>query len=370
MASVTSFEFVTPSEYKNHCIEANKRPIKNVSMETKSAEEIPYRDDTKQEHIYVEEENPDEKENVPPIEDKENIPPAPLHGLYPTEPPKSENCVTPEQSVLQSNADVSVLPNDLQKGVDLINALIDSRKVGNADKKKLIRKIVRNLLKSRDPKDITKMILTYSEKSGTKVTQEPSSALSELEKTDESPKIIGKSTKHTISGVSTLSSSPSIDESKHSKEEMSKANKSTKKDWLQPLTQSEIEKENARKIEQEKNQSIKKTADKSKEEKIDLKSKRKESNIQEFLENEKKNHFNWIDQEIEHLTNLKLLLESIKLSGSDKDGSCVDKANSNNDKDKDFIVIYENFRRTKKNSSKNSSEADISSTLIGKYFTN
>lgn len=405
-----------------------------------AVDEIPKRIEIRDESAYVQEENPDEKENIPPIDDKENIPPPPLHVMHRNDQPSAYK--TPEQTV--NNNESTVLPNDLQKGVDLINALIDSRTTDSDTKKKLIRKIVRHLLRSKDPKDITQMIMSYaSDKSNTKI-----SGVSPLDLEESGQSGVEKTGKDTISGISALSSSSSVPSSSSAasartpvkserksrkekekprekekenpkerenpkakeipKEKVEKRNKRESeqvvqpvkddakqdekekqveqeedvnkerevKEWLLPVTQSEIEKENARKA-----QIIQPIDTIEKAPSKNIPSERRPSNslkgsdksiknneILEFLENEKKTHYNWIDQEIEHLKKLKLLLQNINALDSDdsKGNVSEEKINSVYAKhNRNYLTIYENFRRNVKRTSGNGSQADVSSTLIG-----
>lgn len=376
--TVTSFEFLAPDAYKNQHITEQMTPV---------SDEIPSRIDDRNGSVYIQEENPDEKENIPPIDDKENIPPPPLHAMPRNENPSAYK--TPENTI--DNNESSMLPNDLQKGVDLINALIDSRTTDATTKKKLIRKIVRHLLRSKDAKDITQMIMSYSEKSNARI-----SGVDLLDSKGSDRSKEENAATDTISGVSVLSSSSSVtsafvehsrmsargerdantkkDEKEKQIEQGADANKRKEiKDWLLPLTQSEIEKENARKSQID--QSVKTIEEKHpKPIRIDrLSEHMKNSEILEFLENEKKTHYNWIDQEIEHLKNFKLLLQNVNAINSDESkGSISDeKINSVYAKfkhNRNSSSIYENFRRNVKHTSGNVS--NISSTIIGSDMIN
>lgn len=405
--TATSFEFVAPNAYKSRQIAQQVTPIPD---ESNTIDEIPNRIDIDNESVYIQDENPDDKENVPPIDDKENIPPPPLHALHRNHQPFVYK--TPEKTI--DNNELSVLPNDLQKGVDLINALIDSRTTDGVTKKKLIRKIVRHLLKSKDTKDLTQMIMSYSEKSNTKASGVSSLELEESEQSGGE-----KATKDTISGISALSSSSSVatvsigkdrtpvnsgpeekidninDEDlekvvqtlkedtmevpteKQLEQQNEVVNEERKiKDWLLPVTQSEIEKENARKsksIQEIEKIEVQHPKDIPIERRASDQLKRiekptKNNEILEFLENEKKTHNNWIDQEIEHLKNLKILLQNINAIDSDdsKGNVSEEKINSVYAKpNRNYLSIYENFRRNVKHTSRNGSQADVSSTLIG-----
>lgn len=381
MTTATSFEFLAPNAYENHQLSAQNEPV----AESSTTEDIPSREEITPQNICVQEENPDDKENIPPIEDKENIPPPPLHSMRPVDQPSVLK--TPENTI-DRRSESSILPNDLQKGVDLLNALIDSRAMSGEMKKKLIRKIVRHLLKSKDTKDITQMIMSFSDKSSTKMSGV--CPLSDVERDDISAN--EKTAKDTISGVSTLSSSdstssrsvernPSPVEFDRQVDNDSEGPKEIKQ-WLLPVTQSEIVKENARKshlMQQEKTIPEEKPSDivsnklefPKEEMKGDEKSSLKNNEILEFLENEKKTHFNWIDQEIEHLKNLKILFQSLNPNESDgsKGNVSDEKINSVYAKHhRDYLTIYENFRRNTNNISGNGSQADVSSVIGWSFF--
>lgn len=365
MTTASSFEFLSPGLYKNPKV--NDEILKDLQQ----SDGIPYRDDTINQIIHIQESNPDEKENIPPIEDKENIPPPPLHTMHQSE--KLIDTKTPDQSIDKSESDTSTLPNNLQKGVDLINALIDSHKMDAETKKKLIRRIVRNIMKFKDTNEISQMIVSYSDKSKGETLNISSS-------TNQSDEIICKSAKQEMSGISTLSSSStatSKSNSKHSAKLQINPNQSEIKDWLLPVTQSEIERENSRKsfnkaIEQRTKPSSIENAVVTHANNRRCQSKEMKivgsNEIFDFLENEKKTHFNWIDQEIEHLESLKLLLRNIKINEIDesKENISEEKINSVYAKhNKDYLIIYENFDRANKDPSESGSRTDDSNTLIG-----
>lgn len=470
LTMATSFEFLAPSAYnrnRDDMIEQTS-PSNNIptTISTALQQHIPKRNDDRDERIYIQDENPDNKENIPPIDDKENIPPVPPSRPF---PPMSQNTeqpnvfkTPPNRSIaaaataavkssgecgISVGGDSSVLSNDLQIGVDLINALIDSRGTDAATKKKLIRKIVRHLLRSRDTKDITQMIMSYTaEKSNSKISG-VSTLIDEDEKSDDNHSRVDQTGKDTISGISTLNSSSSdasqadvaapsieqnrmpsnggedeqsrnddcnaqhekmgmrtkkIDEIKVQKDrwktdvENCETDSKGVKEWLLPVTQSEIEKEMSRKLsrsqqnpsncvvsnDDDKNSSqlnddnrqiecVKNTAKNA----ISTRS----NEIFDRLETEKKTQFDWIDQEIEHLKNLKKLLRHINASESDEQSSSIKGGNISDEKtnsvyakhNRDYFTIYENFRRTQRQhriSSSNGPRADESSTLIGLNF--
>lgn len=185
-----------------------------------------------------------------------------------------------------------------------------------------------------------------------------------------------------MSGVTTLSSSSSITPQKN--ETKDETNQSEVKDWLLPVTQSEIERENSRRALNKSTDEvmipsndsvagIPTTVANNMENECGPQSlkaiKPTTSNeILEFLENEKQTHFNWIDQEIEHLMNLKLLLQNIKANETDesKENVSDEKINSVYAKhNRDYLIIYENFKRSGKNSNEKQSPSDVSNSLIG-----
>lgn len=419
-SATTSFEFLAPNLYKKCAMKNRITPIANVSSVLQQTDDIHHRDDTQNEASYPKISNLDEKENIPPIEDKENIPPPPLHAMHHDDRPS--DYVTPEQSIDKSDMDTSNLPTDLQKSVELINALIDSRKMDGATKKKLLRRIVRKIVKFKDTREITQMIMSYSDKSNgnasnssessaglngsnetsatkTKSKSRKMSGVSTLSSTsyaasdkrsvhekpnESSPRIITKSMNQEISGITTLSSSSNI--APQETETKDEANRSEVKDWLLPVTQSEIKRENSRKA-------LNKSTDEvippneyapelptavgnMNENKSRPPSKPIKANptneILEFLENEKRTHFNWIDQEIEHLKNLKLLLHNIKANETDDSKNVSEeKINSVYAKhNRDYLIIYENFKRSGKNEIEKPLASDVSDSFIGLWPRN
>lgn len=378
-------------------------PIADVSSELQQTDEIPHRDDTQNEESYLQTSNSDEKENIPP-EGKENIPPPPLHAMHHDD--RSSDYVTPEQSIDRSDIDTSTLPNDLQKSVELINALIDSRKMDEVTKKKLLRRIVRKIIKFKDTKEITQMIMSYSDESNvnamnssessaglngsnetsvtrTKFKKQEMSGVSTLSSTSSavsdqryvhqrqnvsSPRITSKSMKREINRITTLSSSSNI--AAQETETKDEANRSEVKDWLLPVTQSEIKRENSRRTLNKSTDEVippnESVPDQSRPPSKPIKT-TSSNEILEFLENEKRTHFNWIDQEIEHLKNLKLLLQNLKANETDesKDVS-EEKINSVYAKhNRDYLIIYENFKRSGKNQNKQQLPSDVSNSFIG-----
>lgn len=464
LTMTTSFEFLAPSAY-------NRNRDEKIIAQTLSPNNIPITVSTalqgipkchvndRHETIYIEEENPDNKENIPPIDEKENIPPVPPSRPFLPVPHSTEQPnvlkTPPNQSIAATaklsdesgagvGGDSSVLSNDLQIGVDLINALIDTRGTDAATKKKLIRKIVRHLLRSKDTKDITQMIMSYTmEKSNSKISG-VSTLIDEEDKSDGNNSKVDQTGKDTISGISTLNSSssnasiepnrlPSSGEEDKTKQKRNddcnaqhkKTGSRTEntdgknvqkdrrkkdvencrtdlkgvKEWLLPVTQSEIDKEMSRKLSRSQQNPFESfvTNEQLKCVPSDRNSQMNDDNRQiecventtknailtisrsneilDRLETEKKTQFDWIDQEIKHLKNLKKLLKQINVSecdeqSSNKGGNISDeRTNSVYAKhNRDYFTIYENFRRTHKQhriSSSNGSQADESSTLIG-----
>lgn len=234
----------------------------------------------------------EEKENVPPVEDKENIPPPKCYSRI------EGGLVTPEQNKsvveLQSSVEDSMLPIELQRGIDLLNALIDSKKLDREAKKKLTRKIVRRLMKSSSMSEIMKLLRTHDDS----VDQCDESSATNASKS-------AASDQKTISGVATLSSTGIsvevvLDQSAGNDQKIEKQDEIVH-EWLKPATRSEIEKERRPKTT---TQPIRTHTEYAA---IDLVNAAPQ-NIREFIEVEKQNHFKWIDQEIEHLRNLKALM--------------------------------------------------------------
>lgn len=222
----------------------------------------------------------EEKENVPPVEDKENIPPAKayprIEGEFRTpDRVKSSSEIDP----LQLSTDESILPNELQRGIDLLTALIDSKKLDREAKKKLTRKIIRRLMKSSNVSEIVNLLQKHEENAD---RSDASSGASKSVASDHK----------TISGIATLASSEA---SAVVADEPSQKDAVT--DWLKPATRSEIERERRSKTLTPPVQSAA--------------AERPAANIHEFIEFEKQNHFKWIDQEIEHLRNLKTLMSNV-----------------------------------------------------------
>lgn len=306
-----------------------------------------------------------DKENIAPVEDKENIPsPAVLTVEHPSCPQKV--IVTPEQQTLDITEDTQ-LPEDLQRGVDLINCLVLSKKIDNTSKKKLIRKIIRRLLRTKGIEELQGLL---KENSSNRESFSSSSSSTAVSRRAENPqKEISGVTKLSISNEPTTSTKKNADEDKP----LSKGKTyETTQDWLEPLTQSEIEREKQKK-EKEKiytNLSITENDSLNKHEKdIETFS---ENMVKKFLEMEKRTHFNWIDREIEHLTNLKKILiadeadnqlpsvENMDASKLSSENYFKNKARKDN--------IYENFKTRNNASSVSDSKLSVgpNSTASGR----
>lgn len=445
LTMATSFEFIAPSAYKRNRDEMIDEPnnLPNKALSQQDISESPCSD--RDESIYVQVENPDDKENIPPIDDKENIPPRPPAPSR-SSPPIRQDIerpnvfkTPPDQTIAgaaaaaaahtsrakSSGADLSVLSNDLQIGVDLINALIDSRGTDAVTKKKLIRKIVRHLLRSKDTKDITQMIMSYTtDKSNSKISG-VSVLGDEDEKSDSDTRSrVEHAEKDTISGISTLNSSSSSashsavippkphqippnngenernksddadrDERAAENEQIAQSDRQKRdvddcgtdskvvKEWLLPVTQSEIEKEmarNAAKSQQQQQHQPKPIETAASNEQLNADRAQiatsRCSKLLNRLDTEKKTHYAWIDQEIEHLKKLKKLLKQINTSESDVRSCNKGAGNISDEKtnsvyakyNRDYFTVYENFRRTRKQHE--ISTTDESSTLIGLNF--
>lgn len=292
-------------------------------------------------------ENSDKKEKFSSVEDKENIPPSKYSNVL-------EN-VRKLPSPTKPEFNTSY---ELQKGIDLLNSLVDSKKLDNAEKKKLIRKIVRRLVKAKDAKEISKLLISDSSQLSN------ASSRATVEKSDKSEKTIRSTTgKFTISGISVLSSSiPLPNESTQIDEKSENFPKEDSKrnivgvsiqDLLQPMTRSEIEKEKLRKASNLKeNNQIEESENSDAFQMVSSNTaKCSDVNICEFIEMEKKSHFNWIDQEIHHLNNLKNLLrtydqnENNKVVTKNPTRSVIGRTTNS--------AIYENFQKESSVSSDN-----------------
>lgn len=303
MTSSASFEYVAVDVYNKPEASVPVSGEAHGSNCSGSIPSIPIVADNKDDNDE-DEENVEEKENVPPVEDKENIPPPKSYsriegGLVTPEREKS----LIEREPLQSSVEESVLSNELQRGIDLLNALIDSKKLDREAKKKLTRKIVRQLMKASNVSEIVKLLRKHENT----VDQCDVSGGSSASKS-------AASEHKTISGIATLSSSEASvsPENGHEKSignvQPTETQEEIASDWLKPATRSEIEKERRPKTTTQLYRMPIESAP------VEAKTTAPE-NIREFIEVEKQNHFKWIDQEIEHLRNLKMLMAQ---SNSDK----------------------------------------------------
>lgn len=373
--SVTSFEFINPNNYRQHSLPV-KIPLKEIEsklIETSNyskLEEIP--------HVSPETSSNDEssplkdnadKENIPPVEDKENIPPAHTSAVVAMHPNDNrstpqEGFVTPDQESLNITEE-TVLPEDLQRGVDLINCLVVSKKLDNTSKKKLIRRIIRRLLRTKGIEEFQEFL-----KSDLKRKESTSSSSSTTVSHRQEKEVSGV-TKLSISDDSTRSNTPVVPADKEDSKIKDQTNGSMR-DWLEPLTQSEIDREKLKKQQKQVENKLlehQKNALEENERNIDIFS---ENMVTKFLEMEKRTHFNWIDREIEHLTNLKKLLISDK-GNNQSDGLTPKTSKLNSDTLKlpseDYLNrfkqrkgkdnIYENFKRVIENSSASDSKLSI-----------
>lgn len=312
------------------------------------------------------------KENMPPAEDKENIPPSKNQSIhYKSQFMGNEPGCSKQIDATVNEANMSILPIDLQKGVDLINVLMESRKMNREAKKKCIRKIVRHLLESDNTHDISQMLMSFSDKSKSNKTSSNHSMHSDTS-------AFVRDTKPQMSGVSSLSSTASsikgsilmdISNSKivarptHATAEENDLvqprtlqETAEQKDWLKPITQSELEKELGRR-------SRNVTQSEQMKEKRRFHS---NDEIFEMLKHEKETHYNWIDQEIQHLSNLKKLLQNMQ--ADDPDNSKQTLHSSTGSQETDFLVTYENARLSR-NETNNQSQADASSAIQGMLYS-
>lgn len=377
--SIASFEFCSPNEYlklqkPKDAVDVCTNEVINEVEEDEKQLSLP--EQLENMRLESEKDNPPElpspqdKENIPPKKeqdsnfsenDKENVPPKDdgmesIRSKSRTAEPKCVLKQSRESSVDLGNE--SVLPDDLQKAVEMLNILVATRQIDNTMKKKLMRKVVQRLIKSKysnesSSRDMSGTSRISSECSGQSSKKEHAS----LESTDR-----GGRTLSVISGVQALSPSnatnagkeeaapktPTIQEKAGDLLEggpvPSDINRSlvipgdekhgvtieedTMKDWLAPMTYSEIQfmnqkiltnkeiqkeiKDQQRKLQENliKNQMIYANQEQLKANKGADENTAYNKNVRKFLEKEKKTHLNWIDQEIEHLKNLKELFST------------------------------------------------------------
>lgn len=432
-SSAASFEFCSPGEY----VRQQQRPrdvkdvfggeaIKEVEEELGvaslqihlekleiSSEETNYKT-SKETHEEMQNEHgqskinlaENEKENIPPEDqdnifpeiDKENIPPLPLPKLEDIENSPSANDVVkpsapPRRPKVERNlSNESVLPDDLQKAVEMLNVLVSTRQIDVATKKKLMKRVVKRLLKAR-----------YANESSTQTDSTASTTASDGvdPQSSQNSKVVSRGTSNnSISGIHALSSSNETSKNDSAPGEQTNppcemqpeqsqqpepvqledsigdvANatstvndeENTNKDWLAPMTYSEIqfmnqkmlhEKQNEMRKEQKRlqdnlvnNQIVYANADQLK---LTSDSQTNASGDKErMLERERIRHMNWIDQEIERLNNLKAMMDE---TANGSTSSHNEKLNENH-RVQSQDIIYSNAMKETIGSASNSSQS-------------
>lgn len=262
-----------------------------------------------------------DKENVPPSkgekhfpqnaqeirqdeEDKENVPPRELDD---DEIVEKFHLSTPRNTTIESSGTdeifgaISTLDNDLTRGVEVLCRLASSTELTEEKKKKLVRKIIKRMTKVKY-KDSTasseSIVSSFCYDSGT------------------SKSVVGKPhSKPNISGVTTLSSNSSNSNKESSLSsakvktpvKLKNSKENSIKDWLKPITNSEVEHERKKSNESKINEKSIETGSERQLSKNSLQSDESQcdSNIIKFVEKQRQSQFEWIDKEISHLVNLK-----------------------------------------------------------------
>lgn len=239
-----------------------------------------------------------------------------------------------------SLSDESILPDDLQKAVEMLSILVSTRKIDNNTKQKLMKKVVKQLLRARSScsDDTTKE---------TNDSIKTMSSHSTLEREHESIK--------SISGITALSATKSLieplneqtkDKENHKDFTNSNVNISDEiieqktdsgekiiqgdddkeqdavKNWLAPMTYSEIKFMNQKlqsfnlkdtQVKYETQEHSRKANDKCTHINSSL------ENIRQLYRNEKIEHINWINKEIDRLKQLKMKISESRKERIDCD---------------------------------------------------
>lgn len=355
LESAASFEFLSASAYEKGLPGATGDEDNRV---TEDKENIPPEDD---------------KENIPPPEksrisrlsvDKENVPPEeqllsskPLDmrksiiaDKFSMAPPKRRSIHNQDKhidesverivtSILSSTGTETVEHNssnasssisslfgtsiqmeaDIKKGVDLLNSLVESSRLDKPTKKRMIKKIVYRLLKAK-----------YSD-------SKRSTSSSQPEATQRQPNISGVTT---LSSTGTSNAIPfesppqnnpiTVEKDQPEPVAPMPANPApaepngTMKDWLQPMTHSELnydqrkKRQTSKRIEAiEKKQQIlqdrlintqKRTISNKQSTNRRDKPDELDENVLKFVSKERSSQLDWIQREINHLVNLKEFL--------------------------------------------------------------
>ncbi|KAG4070649.1 hypothetical protein HA402_013569 [Bradysia odoriphaga] len=201
-------------------------------------------------------------------QDKENIPPHEIFGV------------------------ISTLENDLAKGVEVLYSLASAKELNEEKKKKLVRKII-------------KRITTAKYKDSTASSE---SIVSSIQ---------GYDSETSKSVVGNPHSRPNI--SGPVKKDNSKEN--SIKDFLKPITNSEVEYERNRSKEKRVIEQLPETESERqlRQKSIHSDVSQCDPNILKFVEQQRQSQFEWIDREICHLVNLKEFLKKKREADTMKD---------------------------------------------------
>ncbi|XP_037033336.1 uncharacterized protein LOC119072254 [Bradysia coprophila] len=296
MVSAASFEFVAPAAYKGQ-----------------DKENIPPR---KKEIIFPPNEGrqDENKENVPPrqLNDNEIIDKFQL-----STPPKTTTTTTDSSRTDEIFGVISTLENDLARGVEVLYSLASAKELNEEKKKKLVRKII-------------KRITTAKYKDSTASSESIVSSIQGYD-SETSKSVVGNPhSRPNISGVNTLSSTSSSNSNKELSVSSAKVAQPVKqdnskensiKDFLKPITNSEVEYERNRSKEKRGIEQLPETESERQLRKKSIHSdvSQCDPNILKFVEQQRQSQFEWIDREICHLVNLKEFLQKKRESDIMKD---------------------------------------------------
>ena len=214
----------------------------------------------------------------------------------------------------------------LQKGIELLNSLIDSKKIDKAEKRKVVKKIVQRLMKAkmRSSKNSTTSSSVEGKTAISHPTSDGISGIQSLQSTLNSKKevpvkqFIEPKEKQIAGKSSRKNSSKDTNDTSNETNEVTKTDTSMK-DWLQPMTHSELDYQQNQQLVQEGEDVQKEIAVKQKqmEEKLvatqnQLIEKNRSENVLKFVVKERNSQLDWIEKEINHLMNLKEFLTSEK----------------------------------------------------------
>lgn len=364
------------------------------------------------------------KENIPPVNeknlnppsvklkkkyldsDKENIPPVTNNQIKTIDENMSKDIIDSisdrNSSILSADSlfgNITNIDIDLQKGISLLNSLIEAKKLDKITKKKLVKKIVHRLLKAKYNETLQQT--TSSTKSNSNpLTSDSSSKNSSLGKN-----IVAVSGVNTLSGESsetapsTVKPAPmnlkrSLSVRKPSSEQQlvvlpilspenseltvkstspQDLNNQSMKDWLEPMTHSEINYEKRKTEEEMKQNNIEVKQNEMQKRLLRAQDEVLNKNINDqcdsnqpdnflgenllkFVRKERNSQLDWIQKEINHLVNLKeFLVGEKKKREMDIMQNLTEKLKNNldissGDSEKRQTPQYENIKTNSRNS--------------------